>query len=143
MRVTRCRCGAIIQGNASKCQACEERAKKTRLTQSQIYDRGRVGERLYHTAVWQVVAKAVRARDLNLCVLCKDKHILTPAQMVHHIVPLEDSTELSLDKNNCISLCRSCHERVHSLYDRSIESKQLTQQKLKCLVPVVTDIIDV
>lgn len=143
MMVTRCRCGAIIQGNASKCQACEERAKKTRLSQSQIYDRGRVGERLYHTAIWQRVAKAVRARDLNLCALCKDKHILTPAQIVHHIVPLEDSTELSLDKNNCISLCRSCHERVHSLYDRSFESKQLTQQKLKCLLSIVTDTEDV
>lgn len=63
------------------------------------------------------VRKQVRHRDHGRCRLC-DRHGVT---QVHHIVYRSEGGGHGLD--NLISLCQSCHEKVHS--NKKIYQKQL------------------
>jgi len=57
--------------------------------------------------------KKIRARFLlqhPLCEQCRLENRLTPAQEVHHIVPLANGG--THDENNLLALCKSCHSRV-------------------------------
>jgi 5-methylcytosine-specific restriction endonuclease McrA len=38
---------------------------------------------------------------------------VTPAVLVHHIVPVEQSPALRLAVENLQALCRDCHEELH------------------------------
>jgi 5-methylcytosine-specific restriction protein A len=42
-----------------------------------------------------------------LCSVCG-----RPAQVAHHIVPIDEGGE-RLDESNLSSMCRACHERLH------------------------------
>ena len=62
-----------------------------------------------------------------LCEVCyRDYEIITPAQCVHHIVPIEsgsartdaDAKRLAFSKSNLQSLCFACHSAIHKA-DRS------------------------
>lgn len=35
------------------------------------------------------------------------------AEVVHHIIPIEERPDLRLVASNCQALCRACHEKVH------------------------------
>lgn len=39
--------------------------------------------------------------------------ILTPAEMVHHVEPIETREDLALVLGNLLSLCNACHNTVH------------------------------
>jgi 5-methylcytosine-specific restriction protein A len=69
---------------------------------------------LYHTAVWQRVREAVLARDNYLCQRCLKRRRLQAADTVHHIKPLDQRPDLTLDKDNLISLCAACHNQIHA-----------------------------
>ena len=45
-----------------------------------------------------------------LCEQCKREGRLTPAEEVHHIVPLADGG--TNDAGNLMALCKSCHSRI-------------------------------
>ncbi|MEW6047007.1 MAG: HNH endonuclease signature motif containing protein [Bacillota bacterium] len=47
-----------------------------------------------------------------LCELCLAEGRVTPAEMVHHKVPLREGGEL-LDMGNLVSVCRACHAKLH------------------------------
>lgn len=56
-----------------------------------------------------------RARDRfikahPLCEECKKQGKLTPAEEVHHIIPLSQGG--GNDESNLMSLCKSCHSRI-------------------------------
>lgn len=58
----------------------------------------------------------LRAWKLNkdpVCHLCDIKGLVTAADTVHHIKPVETHPELRLDPENLMSLCRECHETLH------------------------------
>lgn len=56
-----------------------------------------------------------------LCQDCMEKNLVTPAEEVHHIVPVESATSiqemerLMFNPNNLASLCRECHKLRHQL----------------------------
>ncbi len=58
-------------------------------------------------------------RDQYLCRRCLENGIVRPAEQVHHITPLStfvddaDLHDLLTDTDNCISLCKECHEEEH------------------------------
>ena len=56
-------------------------------------------------------------RDYYLCADCLRKGIYTPADEVHHIIPLTpeniNDESISLNMENLVSLCRDCHEQRH------------------------------
>jgi 5-methylcytosine-specific restriction protein A len=57
--------------------------------------------------------KKIRARFLSkhpLCEQCKKAGRLTPAEEVHHILPLADGG--TNDESNLMALCKSCHSKI-------------------------------
>lgn len=73
----------------------------------------------YHTAAWKRARKAALQRDGWMCQDCMDRfragYGFKPrrAEMVHHIIPLEERPDLALDLKNLRSLCNECHNRNH------------------------------
>lgn len=73
----------------------------------------------YHTAAWKRVRAMALQRDCGMCQDCMDRfragYGIRPhrAQMVHHIISLEERPDLALDLNNLRSLCNECHNREH------------------------------
>jgi hypothetical protein len=78
-------------------------------------------EVFYHSVKWKRVRERVLKRDGYLCRECKRYGSDVNAEMVHHVKPFKDYPGLKTDTNNLISLCLSCHGKMH---DR--DSDQLT-----------------
>jgi 5-methylcytosine-specific restriction endonuclease McrA len=57
---------------------------------------------------WMRIRDRVMARDCGLCVVCRLVDLLTDAEEVDHIVPLEHGG--SDDDSNLQSLCKACHK---------------------------------
>ena len=57
--------------------------------------------------------KRIRDRYIKanpLCEECKNQGKLTPAEEIHHIIPL--SKDGGNNEENLMSLCKSCHSRI-------------------------------
>ena len=73
----------------------------------------------YHTAAWKRVRALALQRDGGMCQECMDRmragYGFHPrrAEMVHHIIPVEERPDLALDLSNLRSLCNVCHAREH------------------------------
>ena len=77
----------------------------------------------YSTDAWRRCRAAALRRDHGLCQRClkEGRRTVTPggasfpvmADMVHHIMHLEDHPELALNLDNLVSLCSACHEKEH------------------------------
>ncbi|WP_256262960.1 HNH endonuclease signature motif containing protein [Listeria monocytogenes] len=51
--------------------------------------------------------------------MCKEDGRLTPTDEVHHILPISQGG--THDRNNLMSLCKSCHNKIHlEIGDRQI-----------------------
>ena len=67
----------------------------------------------YLTPRWQRKRAAILRRDKYLCQECKRYGRMRDAKTVHHIKHLEDAPELAFEDSNLISLCYSCHNKMH------------------------------
>ena len=71
----------------------------------------------YHSQAWKNTRRSYRQSVGGLCERCLAKGIITPAEIVHHKIPLtpDNMTDLniSLSWNNLQALCRQCHAEVH------------------------------
>ena len=88
---------------------CEEHAK-AEAKRYEKYDRDPAVRRRYGRA-W----KRIRDRYIQehpLCELCLRDGRLTPAEEVHHKVPLSEGGTHARD--NLVALCKSCHARIHA-----------------------------
>lgn len=67
---------------------------------------------LYNSKEWEVVRQTALMRDNYLCTKCG-----RPAEEVHHIVRLSPKnitdTNVTLNLDNLISLCKDCHFEEH------------------------------
>jgi 5-methylcytosine-specific restriction enzyme A len=99
-----CKCGkGIVSGGI--CPACgTNRNNKTRTKTTKQAGRG-------HD--WRTLSERYRAHH-PLCVDCLGDGVVTPAQEVHHIQPIEIAPELRLDWDNLVSLCKKCHRKRHN-----------------------------
>jgi 5-methylcytosine-specific restriction protein A len=59
---------------------------------------------------WRII-RALYIAGHPLCERCKEAGRITPAQEVHHILPLAQGG--SHDVENLMSLCASCHSSIH------------------------------
>jgi 5-methylcytosine-specific restriction protein A len=76
-------------------------------------DKHKITNPFYLSQAWRKCREEILLRDNYLCQHCLRRKKITPADMVHHIKPLEDYPALALDPNNLISLCNLCHNREH------------------------------
>lgn len=71
----------------------------------------------YRSKEWQGTRKLVLARSGGLCERCLEGGKLTPADVVHHRIPLSAENmgdpEITLNPDNLLALCDECHTEVH------------------------------
>lgn len=77
----------------------------------------------YHTAAWTRLSRAFRA-DHPLCENCLRKGIVTPAEVVDHIVPIAICEDF-WDMTNWQSLCRKCN------IEKGNRDKRIIQERKK------------
>lgn len=71
-------------------------------------------DKFYKGKKWLRLRRSILSRDKKRCVLCeKIDGTITEAEMVHHIIPREDTKLLEYDSANLISLCWNCHKKLH------------------------------
>jgi len=87
----------------------------------------------YNSDAWLAVREEALIRDIYLCQECLRRKKITPADMVHHIVPLRDDWDKGLDLDNLESLCSACHNREHP--EKGTAKKQERKRKA-CVVKV-------
>jgi hypothetical protein len=71
---------------------------------------GKSKNRKYVLEKWINLAKQVYSRDNYTCQLCRKRGGLIHA---HHIISWVENEKLAFDINNLITLCPSCHIKVH------------------------------
>lgn len=70
-------------------------------------------ERIRHSLEWQVWRSEVYQRDNYTCRLC-GKHCQNEEIVAHHIKLFSEYPELRFSVDNGLTLCRSCHLKIHS-----------------------------
>ena len=74
-------------------------------------------ERFYKSQAWKNIRDVAMKRDAYLCVDCLKSGRYTPAEEVHHIIPLTpdniEDTDITLNLDNLVSVCRECHKARH------------------------------
>ena len=87
-------------------------------------------EEFYRSRAWRTTRHAYKQSKGNLCERCLAKGMITPAEMVHHKIPLTDDNikdlDISLGWNNLQALCRKCHAEVHSELEAEKTGKRYT-----------------
>ena len=73
----------------------------------------------------------IRDLDNNLRLMCLENNELNNLGTIHHIEELKENCSKRFDKDNLISLCESCHQKVHRKY---LSNKEETQHELKVLI---------
>lgn len=77
-------------------------------------------DRFYDWPEWKRVRREALLLDHNECQLCRLRHRVGPADLVHHVKHLKDRPDLSLSifdpdtgHRQLLSVCRGCHEELH------------------------------
>lgn len=68
----------------------------------------------YHSKAWKKLREIALDRDNNLCQMCLRNGDITDAKIVHHIVYVDDDFNQALDLDNLMSVCLSCHNKIHA-----------------------------
>lgn len=109
-------CGREIP-KGEKCSVCTREKYK-------IYNKSKRDLKstiFYNSSEWKRLRDYVYRKYSNLCLKCliKDNKIIK-ANVVHHILSIETNWEKRLLEDNLITLCHTCHNRIHSgKYDES------------------------
>ena len=103
-----CRYGDCPNLTDSKSDYCEKHEKPMQ----RYYERFARGYRQHerYGSVWRKIRDRHLARE-PLCEMCKEHGRFVAATLVHHIKPLGDGG--THDESNLMSLCISCHEKIH------------------------------
>ena len=95
--------------NLTEGRYCEEHTKAEN-KRYEKYDRDPATKRRYGRAWKRIRDKYVSEHPF--CELCLEEGVLVKTEEVHHKIPLADGGDHS--KQNLISLCRSCHAKIHA-----------------------------
>lgn len=134
MLLHKCRCGKLISQEIRLCEECEKKAT-ARHTEYNEKRRDKKKAAFYVSAAWRKVRAVALQRFDRLDIYAyymQDK--IAIADMVHHIVPVEDDWERRLDVDNLIPLSNSNHNIIEALYSMDDETKKDTQKMLRQLV---------
>lgn len=69
--------------------------------------------KFYKSREWMALRLVALKRDNNECQMCKAKGKYHKAENVHHMKEIHTHPHLSLELNNLLCLCISCHNEVH------------------------------
>ncbi|MEC0405738.1 HNH endonuclease [Bacillus velezensis] len=69
----------------------------------------------YKSTDWKRTRQLALLRDNYTCQRCLKESKITRADMVHHSVEVREDWSKRLELSNLISLCNSCHNKVHGV----------------------------
>lgn len=96
--------------------------------------RRKPGHEFYDSVQWRRLAEAARARAGGVDeYLARYEHRLTPASLVHHIVPADEDPARRLDPANLVVLSPAVHRRVHDAYAAGPAEKRRVQALLRAI----------
>lgn len=101
-------CGYLGCPNLTEGRYCEEHEKEMNHSYEK-YGRDKAVRRRYGRAWKRIRDKYVKEHPF--CELCFEKGIIVPVDEVHHKLPLAEGG--THDRSNLISLCKSCHAKIH------------------------------
>ena len=104
----------------------------------------KVKNSFYDTKKWLRKRANVLRRDEYRCKECLRYGTTREAEMVHHIYPLEQYPQYILTDINLLSLCDSCHGKMHDRFNNTVTKLGMYwQQKIQLDLGIAdTDIID-
>lgn len=68
-----------------------------------------------NSRTWLKLKSEILKRDNMTCQICKVQFV---DLHVHHILPRYKNPELTFDKDNLITLCYKCHQKIHASEDK-------------------------
>lgn len=72
----------------------------------------------YSSTAWQNARSLCMSRSGGLCECCLKRGVITAAELVHHITPLNagniTDASLALGQDNLMAVCRQCHGELHN-----------------------------
>ena len=111
MLVYQCRrvgCFNLVEAFGEYCDECKEAGFIKPEKAKPFENTRRANEGKYNTYKWRQVAKEVKERDENRCVICGSEKSLE----VHHTIEGELEDEDFFNPDICITLCKSCHFKI-------------------------------
>ncbi len=94
----------------------------------------------YNSDLWKQVRLSILKRD---CYMCQMNGCSNPAEEVHHIKKLTPSNindpMVSVNQNNLISLCGSCHKLIHKADKAAGIRKKNSRSAQKILPDIIFD----
>lgn len=132
-----CRCGAVIPQEMGLCQACAE-GQGSRQSRHMEYNRFRRDKRaaaFYVSADWRRAREAaMRLYDgMDIYAYYVQRRIMT-ADMVHHIVEIEEDWTKRFDIANLFPLSNGNHGIISALYEKDEATKRATQEQLRGII---------
>jgi len=128
-----CRCGKLIPYTQKRCEECEAKQVEREAQRNREYKMARQDrdiQAIYNSKTWKMMVIIIKNRDNGLCLLCASEKKIGYYDTIHHIIELKDDITKAFNKDNLITLCESCHQKVHKAYKISKLSKQQMQEKL-------------
>lgn len=111
-------CHSLISMKERYCVAHKIDAANNSTTKSQKrykkYDtlfRNKDHKAFYNSKEWKELREFVLEKNGGLCLECSKRDILTKADVVDHIIPIEYDFTKRLDLSNLQPLCHTCHNR--------------------------------
>lgn len=138
MLLHKCRCGKLIPQGVKQCDQCaagSSQGTMSRHMEYNMYRRNKRTAKFYTSAEW----RGLRQRIISLydgvdIYAYYVQHRVMTADMVHHIVEVEDDWNMRLDGANLIPLSNTNHGIISALYAKDEASKRATQELLRELI---------
>lgn len=90
--------------------------ERAQFERHRLYDRLRrnlESKAFYNSAAW-IKLREMKLNQDPLCQECRKNGRLVPGTVVHHSLDLRLDWTQALDIENLVSLCASCHSRLHA-----------------------------
>ncbi len=115
------------------CNDCKDKLSQ----RHRIYKKDRkdfLEQKFYTSKEWLKERDIIKNLDNNLCLMCLDHKELNSMNTVHHIEELKENWSKRFEKDNLISLCESCHQKIHKNYLINKVKKLEIQHNLRVLI---------
>ena len=109
-------CKNLVPMNGKYCPECAKGVAIEKQEKNKRYDHKVRDPKLvkfYHSSEWQRIRNAALIRDNRLCQECLEHNVIKSAEIVHHIIEIKDDWSKRLQLDNCESVCKSCHNKLH------------------------------
>lgn len=133
----KCRCGAVIPQGLKVCASCADgqNAGQSRHMEYNRFRRDKKAAEFYTSQGWRNAREnALKLYDGIDIYAYYIQHRVIAADMVHHIVELEDDWTKRLDMTNLIPLSNGNHGIISALYKKDETTKAETQRLLREII---------